>query len=146
MRNPNNYGTLKGILQTEPHIIPNKDGSKKVFLNLQVKYKNSTQTIPLQGFIPNTFKGNGPYGYLKAKETVFVEYCIKMNEYHGQNNLILQIDSIKFGKDLPNEDNKSENTENTPASEETNDEPADLQPPQSSSPIQNVCFSEDLDF
>lgn len=104
MLNTNNYGTAMGLLKDVPNIIPNKDRSKKVFLTLLVtntdETTKQTQEIPFQGFIPNTFKGDGPYGYLKKNEPVRVLYNIKANPYDDGNAIILQIDSIQFGKNL----------------------------------------------
>lgn len=109
MKNINNNGILNGTLKTDPVFVNNKDGSKKALITLvttdQVITENGqilmvTKNLPMQGFIPRSYKGLGPYGFLKAGERVETEYAIKSNKYNNQLNIILQIDSIKFGKNL----------------------------------------------
>lgn len=145
MKNQNNYGTLQGSLQTAPHIRENQDGSKKVFLNVKVTSHGRTHIIPLQGFIPKSFKGNGPYGYLKAQETVFIEYTIKSHWYQDKLQVILQIDNIFFGKDLAKVKQPEPFAETASTEQKMNPEA-----PATSASIanehQNIAFGVDLDF
>lgn len=107
MMNIDNFGIANGILQADPVILNNKDGSRKVLMTIicsdMTRDTNGNRTfqhIPVQGFIPKTYKGIGPYEYLHQGEEVHAEYTIKANPYQGENGIILQIDSIKFGKDI----------------------------------------------
>lgn len=109
MKNINNNGTLNGILKADPVFVNNKDGSKKALITLICNEQvvtpdgqiiNVTRNIPMQGFIPKTYKGLGPYGFIKSGEYIETEYCIKSNPYNDQLNIIIQIDNIKFGKNL----------------------------------------------
>lgn len=145
MKNPNNYGTLQGSLQTAPHIRENQDGSKKVFLNVKVTSHGRTHIIPLQGFIPKSFKGNGPYGYLKAQETVFIEYTMKSHWYQDKLQVILQIDNIFFGKDLEKV-KQLEPFADTPSMESKMYQEAPATPASIANEHQNISFGVDLDF
>lgn len=145
MKNPNNYGTLQGSLQTTPHIRENQDGSKKVFLNVKVTSHGRTHIIPLQGFIPKSFKGNGPYGYLKAQETVFIEYTMKSHWYQDKLQVILQIDNIFFGKDLEKV-KQLEPFADTPSMESKMHQEAPATPASIANEHQNISFGVDLDF
>lgn len=109
MKNINNNGILNGTLKTDPVFVNNKDGSKKALITIvtteQVVTENGqvltvTRNLPMQGFIPRSYRGLGPYGFLKTGERIETEYAIKSNMYNNQLNIILQIDSIKFGKNL----------------------------------------------
>ena len=113
MINLDNFGGCIGTLQNNPVILPNRDGSKKILMTVlcsDITKSNGHKTyqrIPVQGFIPKTYKGNGPYGYLHAGDEVHIEYSLKTTDHNGKTEVICQIDSIKFGK------------ENTPIPEET---------------------------
>lgn len=148
MINLDNFGIANGILQNDPVILDNKDGSKKVLLTVLAsdmtrnEQGNRTfQKIPLQGFIPKTYKGVGPYGYLRKGEEVHVEYCIKANEFNHTTHLVLQIDSIKFGKDIK-------------AKEEAANTMKEVEKPKSENTVPNsepeiedtFDINEDLDF
>lgn len=118
MKNINNNGTLNGILKADPVFVNNKDGSKKALITLTCNEQvmdingniiNITRNIPMQGFIPKTYKGLGPYGFIKSGEYIETEYCIKSNKYNNRLNVIIQIDNIKFGKNLSQK--KTENKE-----------------------------------
>ena len=135
MKNVNNNGILNGTLKTDPVFVNNKDGSKKALITIvtteQVVTENGqvltvTRNLPMQGFIPRSYRGLGPYGFLKAGERVETEYAIKSNRYNNQLNIILQIDSIKFGKNLStakksNKDDDVKHTESKSASSHIDD-------------------------
>lgn len=123
MLNVENFGIANGILLADPVILNNKDGSRKVLMTVicsdMTRDENGNRTcqhIPVQGFIPKSYKGIGPYEYLHRGEEVHVEYTIKANPYQGENGIILQIDSIKFGKDIKAKlENKPEPKQPKPA-------------------------------
>lgn len=107
MLNIENFGIANGILINDPVVLINKDKSKKILLTVRctdmTRDKNGNRTfqnIPLQGFIPKSYDGIGPYKYLHAGDEVHAEYTIKANPYQGEHSIICQIDSIKFGKDM----------------------------------------------
>lgn len=127
MKNINNNGTLNGILKADPVFVNNKDGSKKALITLtcneQVIDTNGntitvTRNIPMQGFIPKTYKGLGPYGFIKSGEYIETEYCIKSNMYNNQINIIIQIDNIKFGKNLSHKTTENKEAKTTPSIKE----------------------------
>lgn len=132
MMNIDNFGIANGILQSDPVILNNQDGSKKVLMTVicsdMTRDQNGNRTfqnIPIQGFIPKSYKGIGPYAYLHQGDEVHVEYTIKANPYLGENSIILQIDSIKFGKDIKAKITKSQEPlpqqkETPPAQTESN--------------------------
>lgn len=148
MINLDNFGIANGILQNDPVILDNKDGSKKVLLTVLAsdmtrndQGNRTFQKIPLQGFIPKTYKGVGPYGYLRKGEEVHVEYCIKANEFNHTTHLVLQIDSIKFGKDIKAKEEAADTTKEVEKPQSKNTVP-DTEPE-----IENTFdVNEDLDF
>lgn len=107
MINTDNLGIANGVLLDSPVITQNRDGSKKIIMDIMssdmTRDEDGNRTftkIRLQGFLPASYDGNGPYEYLHRGEEVHVEYTIKTNTFAGKTNLILQIDEIKFGNDM----------------------------------------------
>lgn len=153
MVNTDNFGIANGILKNDPVIFDNKDGSKKILLTVlasdmtrDANGNRTFQRIPLQGFIPKTYNGIGPYKYLKKGEEVHVEYCVKVTDYNPNEPLILQIDSIKFGKNL-----KSEEPKYTPKdftkTEPTQENKPKVQQKQTKTPTYDDSdINDDLDF
>lgn len=139
MINIDNFGGCIGTLQNDPIILDNRDGSRKVLMTILCpdlstgKNKPRTyQRIPVQGFIPKTYKGKSPYAYLHAGDSVHIEYTMKANHHNNQTELICQIDTIKFGKELPDTLEKeppmpaaAATPKEVPTVEETPDTPAD---------------------
>lgn len=105
--NLDNFGIINGTLQADPTILTNQDGSKKVLMIVNVSDmtrdtngNRTFQQIPVQAFIPKTYNGIGPYKYLHQNDEVHIEYILKSNLFQNEINLIVQIDTIKFGKDV----------------------------------------------
>lgn len=135
MRNPNNYTILYGLLKHDPIIHPNTDGSKRVQITLLVNDNGNTIEIPCQGFLPKTYKGTGPYGYLKQGEPVEVECCLRASKQWGIN---LQIDQISFGKNMQQKRAQMFSEETTSAQA--------IQPDTetSNTDIQTVTYNDDI--
>lgn len=159
MLNLDNFGIVNGTLQADPVILKNKDGSKKILMTVlcsdMTRDRNGNRTfqsIPVQGFIPKTYNGIGPYEFLKMGDEVHVEYSIKANPYQGENAIIMQIDSIKFGKDIKahiQAGNKQIPTNKPDAKEETKPEAKSVENESTTTtPVEIEGFevNEDLDF
>ena len=127
--NLDNFGIINGTLQSDPTILTNQDGSKKVLMIVNTsdmtRDKNGNRTfqqIPVQAFIPKTYNGIGPYKYLHQNDEVHIEYILKSNLFQNEINLIAQIDTIKFGKDVkvPTTTKNNQETPIPPEIKETN--------------------------
>lgn len=90
--NIRNNGVVIGRLTKDPVVFTNKDGSKKVMVNVaaQDNFRNSkgeraSQFVPLEAFVSNKQKGLGPYDYMNKGDLVGLEYTVRTNNYEDKN-------------------------------------------------------------
>lgn len=101
MANLNNEGRAKGRLTRDITVLDNKDGSKKVLLNVAVrdsfktKGEYKTQFINLQGFV-NKDKDidKSVYAYMHKGDMVSIGYEIRNNNYEKDGEMVY--DQILF--------------------------------------------------
>lgn len=108
----NNHFNLTGGVTRTPKILDNKDGSKKVLFTIAcgagrfVDDAELTNFIPVEAFIPASFKNAEPYASLTPGAIVAVEGTIRSSHYtdkDGQEqyavvNHIEDIDVVRWGK------------------------------------------------
>lgn len=108
----NNHFNLTGGVTRAPKILDNKDGSKKVLFTIAcgtgrfVDGAELTNFIPVEAFIPASFKNAEPYASLTPGAIVAVEGTIRSSHYtdkDGQEqyavvNHIEDIDVVRWGK------------------------------------------------
>lgn len=99
--NPNNTATAIGRLTKDVVFFDNKDGSKKVIMNVAVpnnfKSKDGTygaQFLDFVDFIPAGATGTGVYAMVGKGDRVAIEYSIRNNNYtdaQGEKHYELQL-------------------------------------------------------
>lgn len=108
----NNHFNLTGGVTRTPKILDNKDGSKKVLFTIAcgagrfVDDAELTNFIPVEAFIPASFKNAKPYTSLTPGAIVAVEGTIRSSHHtdkDGQEqyavvNHIEDIDVVRWGK------------------------------------------------
>ena len=108
MINMENWGQVTGRLTKNPHIISNRDGSRRVFLTIAAQDgyigrdgKRGAQFVPVEAFIPAN-RGDGLYALLDSGAAVSVAYSVRNNNYtaNGQKHygVILQVESIRLAE------------------------------------------------
>lgn len=108
----NNHFNLTGGVTRAPKILDNKDGSKKVLFTIAcgagrfVGGAELTNFIPVEAFIPASFKNTEPYASLTPGAIVAVEGTIRSSRYTDKDgreqyavvNHIEDIDVVRWGK------------------------------------------------
>lgn len=93
MTNLRNFGTVIGRLTRDVAVFPNKDGSRKVMVNVAVQDnytgkdgKKGSQFIALEGFIRSDKKDNGVYDHMHKGDLVGIGFSVRNNNYTDKNN------------------------------------------------------------
>ena len=86
--NSKNFGIAEGRLSRDPVIRVNKDGSRKVWVNLAVRDdfvsrdgNVGCQFIDFEVFVRKDAVGNGIYDHLKKGDFVTARYTVRSNIY-----------------------------------------------------------------
>ena len=108
MTNLRNFGIAEGRLTTEPVVLENKDGSKKVKFTLAVqnKYKNKegkrdSQYVQLDAFVPaGRDYASTPFNYLHKGALVAVGYDVRSSVYEKDGEsvfaMVLNVNTVEF--------------------------------------------------
>ena len=107
MMNMNNYGVAEGRVSKEVKILPNKDGSKKVFLTLAVQdnfqsgpnKERATQFVNLEGFVPKD-RTKSVFDNIAVGDKIAIQYRVETPSYTKDGETVyrtaLVIENVQF--------------------------------------------------
>lgn len=88
MTNLRNYGMVTGRLTRDVAAFTNKDGSRKIMVNVAVQNnytnkegKKDSQYVALEGFIRADKQGNGVFDHMHRGDLVSIGFSVRSNNY-----------------------------------------------------------------
>lgn len=105
--NQNNFGIVTGRLTRDVTVFENKDGSKKVLVNVAVDNnyesrdgKRHSQFLPLEAYVPATVEGLGAFAHMAKGDQVGFEIHLESDQYEKNGATVyaqkIVIDGVDF--------------------------------------------------